>query len=205
MDRAIEHAGKAVELSPDDWAYRLALASCCVVDMRWDEAKQALDTEEGRGTAVYRLLTDAEALVLPEGAVYLRWSSAQFGVMLMGSGQIPNLPQLRLIVYAVPMTFDEVETFYAGIWDGFELLGGPPEGTSGVQYLRFVEGGLAPLEPGVTSEELEEASYANDGFSFMVLENPNPDGEGPVVTAAGDSLPDTFRATCCYLWFTNLR
>ena len=201
LDKAIEHAGKAVELSPDDVAYRSALAVYYVEDMRWDEAKQALDTEEGRGTSAYRLLTDAEALILPEGAVYSREDSDSHGERMMNSGLIHDLPQFRVSVYAIPMTTDDVETFYAGIWDGFELIEGDPS----VQYLRFVEGGLAPLEPGTTSDELGEAAEANDGILFTFIELTGPDGGRPTETPAGHPLPATFGDTSCFLVFANLR
>ena len=205
LGKAIEHASAAVELSPESVDYRSALALYLVEDMRWDEAKQALDTEEGRGTALYSLLTDGEALVFPEGAVYSREDSDAFGEMQLNRGRIPDLPQLRVSVYVVPMAADEVEAFYSQAWDGLELIKNDPSQPGGAQYLRFGDGGLTALDPGASSEELEAASNARDGILFSIMEWADPDGDSLVETSAGHPLPDTFGTTCCYLFFVNQR
>jgi hypothetical protein len=80
-----------------------------------------------------------------------------------------------------------------------------PDRPGGVQYLRFGESGVEPLDPAVGMDAIEEAGVEQDGIGIMLIEMLEPTEDQLRETMAGHILPEGFGPALTYLFFVNQR
>jgi len=182
LEDAVGHLRTAVELAPQNVAYRRTLAVCLVDQGKAGEARTVMSAVTGGENLLLLLLSDVEALPIPDGTLLRAGLDAYvYGVgSLEALGRIgrTDQPRLRLRVYRLSMNAAAVEAFYRSHWPGFRFVPMDDEGEKGsreyVQYLRRTRGGFEPLAggarmPGQPTEGI---------FMMLVDEGEHPEGSG---------------------------
>ena len=164
LDRAISSATRAVELAPDNVAYREAAAVFLVGGQRWTDATAALEPVLGGRHPIALLLRDHEAFPLPPGAVLSPEESERFADLQRTSGTFRTYSDVRTRVYTLQGRVATVEAFYQDRWPGFRLF---PDSKGGVHHQHFRPRGDR-LEPVSRPSQLKDAP--DDGMALVVAE-----------------------------------
>lgn len=190
---AIELAERALALAPHNVLYREALATFLVSDGREADAREVLHNVMGGQHPMYLLLTDLQRIPVPANAIFSPEDSESFAQM---QGIVDNA-SLRLRMYVVPGSADDLERFFAQHWEGFQFVVQSVDGGEGyAQHLIEQNGALVPARPG---SEIDEAPA--EGILMFVMEL----DDVPTETPAGHALPSDLGAPYCFLIIVNLR
>ncbi|MFH1501831.1 MAG: hypothetical protein ABIG03_02160 [Candidatus Eisenbacteria bacterium] len=200
LEGAIEHAGIAVERSPETLQYREALALYLVDAERRDEAVLVMSAEGADESLITKLLADMESVPLPDSALYLKLDSAWFADM--NAGGVENYPPLRVKAFALPMTPLDLESFYGELWDGFALLRKDGSEPGGVQFLAFAENGF---EPASTFERFQDEGAEGHGIVLVVRTVTEPTPDDLRESTAGQPLPEGFGPPLTYMYVIDVR
>lgn len=120
-DVATASARRAVDLEPNNIAYREALATYLLVAQRDNEAAEVLRTVDGGGHPIYRLLVDLKAIPVPPNALFSHAESITFSEQQLARGRIRDYEHVRVRAYIVPGSISELEDFYDDFWPGFKF------------------------------------------------------------------------------------
>jgi len=180
MDLAIKHIRKAVELAPKKASYRETLAVFLADAGKAGEGKAILTPVAGERHPMVALLTDLEAVGVPEGAEFLpRHVVSMFGQAALDELKKDDYLRLRLRTYRLSTTPESIEAFYRGRLPGFKFLvegdkasGKQKEAASGegrvfFQYLRFKDGAWMP---GQKDADIPAPNAPQDGLMVLVVE-----------------------------------
>jgi tetratricopeptide (TPR) repeat protein len=202
LETAIRSARTAVDLSPEEPAYREVLAMLLLEDGRQDEAFDAIRPLR-RGThPIARLLQGWEGVPIPDNAVALAHNAENLAEQQMSRGRFMDYPKLRVRFFMVPSNASDIEAFYSKQWPGFELFPSAPE-TRGAptetaiyhQYLKEKKGALTPA---TTAEKLP--AIPKGGIMLAVTEFHHvPAAARPTSQTGQAATPDVF----CYLVLVN--
>ena len=188
---AIELAERAIALAPDNVPYREALATFLVSDGREADARDVLHNVMGGQHPMYLLLTDLQQIPLPANAIFSPEDSESFAQM---QGIVDNA-SLRVRMYIIPGSADDLERFFAQHWEGFQF--GIQSADDGyAQYLTEQNGALVPAKPGF---KIDEAP--TEGILMFVMEL----DDAPAETGAGHALPSDLGSPYCFLMIVNFR
>jgi tetratricopeptide (TPR) repeat protein len=202
LEAAIRSARTAVDLSPEEPAYREVLAMLLLEDGRQDEAFDAIRTLRRGSHPIARLLQGWEGVPIPDNAVALAHDAENLAEQQMSRGRFMDYPKLRVRFFMVPSNASDIEAFYSKQWPGFELFASAPE-TPGApvetaiyhQYLKEKKGALTPAK---TAEKLP--AIPKGGIMLAVTEFHHVPAAARPKSQAGDSAtPDVF----CYLVLVN--
>lgn len=160
LNRAVFHANRAVESAPNKREYAEALAIYLAHAQRYDDALDVLSEMNAGTNLIYRILLDMQTIPLPELARYLPLDSASFAELQMNRGRYENYPDLRVRMYAAPVSMTVFEQAFQQQWPDFHLYEverfESDEGVEMVmfaQVLRWIEGRLQPA----TTRELSRS------------------------------------------------
>lgn len=188
IDQAIRFARRAVDLAPQDVAYREALAQYLVIHQEPKAAIDVLkDVRQGRHP-LYVLLSDFESIPIPEGAAFDRMFSTALAQTSSANGNIPaDYASVRVRAYVVAIPVAEVAAFYRRHWPAFRLGKGDSFGsdrTSIVQYSFY----LRPSPSGWVVQTRLPKKIPKEGMSFGIAEirNAPPEAIRRLPIAAGD-------------------
>jgi hypothetical protein len=113
------------------------------------------------------LVNDLLDLGLPDGSVYVKELSEYMGQVELAKGRVFDSLDLRVRVYAIPLSFAGLERFFATRWSGFRFLdvsdSEDPDLETGdfTQYLVYRSDGLQPVaERQEIPEQVPEAGLA---------------------------------------------
>ena len=177
LDKAIEHAQHAVELAPAKSAYREALGLYLYDADRYNDAVTVTrELADGRHL-MHRLLTDMEALELPDSASYSLTETRKFISLQESRGRYVGVayPPLRARVYNMLGTASELERFFARRWPDVSLFRVNTEKLEGmtlsqyIQYFHWREDGLDP-----TAKKNQMPQIEGNGLALQVIEVKNP-------------------------------
>lgn len=204
LEKALDSSRAALSLQPENLLYREALALYLVADDKRIEARDLMQQLPGEPHPIFLLLSDLEAMPVPEEAIPAK---AEAGVVVqMMSGHLGDYPQLRVVSYYVPWTASTLEAFFADQIEGFSLFLQQSEeldeGTELRGYVQHLTDSVGGLRPAASPSEASEASES--GLSLTVTEyvNVSPTTrEMMKLRGAPQGLPDAF----CHVLVTNLR
>ena len=180
LDKAIEHAERAVELAPPNREYREALAVFLLDAERYEDAEDAVrDLDDGRHM-IHLLLSDMAALDLPPSTVYSRSLTESLVSLRESRGRYEGIayPGLRARVYVMPGPVSKLVEFLDRRWKGIKLFKLKTEKEDGMelrQYVQFLRRDNGELYPTKRQKELPEDDI--DGLLLSVLELKNPSEE----------------------------
>jgi tetratricopeptide (TPR) repeat protein len=202
LETAIRSARTAVDLSPDEPAYREVLAMLLLEDGRQDEAFDAIRTLRRGSHPIARLLQGWEGVPIPDNAVALAHDAENLAEQQMSRGRFMDYPKLRVRFFMVPSNAADIQAFYGRMWPGFELFPSAPAttGTPGAaalyhQYFKEKKGALTPAS---TAAKLP--GTPKSGIMLAVTEFHHvPPAARPKSQAGQAETPDVF----CYLILVN--
>lgn len=202
LEAAIRSARTAVELSPEEPAYREVLAMLLLEDGKEDEALEAIRPLRRGSHPIARLLQGWEDLPIPENAVELAHDAENLAEQQMSRGNFMDFPKLRVRFFMVPSNAADIQAFYNRQWPGFELFpsstaapGAPAEITVYRQYLKEKNGGLSPAKAGT-----KLPATPKNGIMLAVTEfHRVPPAARPKAGFVQAETPDVF----CYLVLVN--
>lgn len=113
IEQVLFHAGKAVELAPENITYREYYAQALLAVGRQEESMALMKDVAGGNHPIYRLQMDWKLIPLPEGAMIDPMMTMSMIQMLQASEERGNYPNLRVVVFVVPRSAEEVTAFYA--------------------------------------------------------------------------------------------
>lgn len=180
LDKAIEHAQRAVELAPARSDYREALGLYLYAADRYHDAVTVTrELTDGRHL-MHRLLTDMEALELPESATYSPTETQKFISFQESRGRyvVIGYAALRARIYIMLGTASELERFLARRWPDVSLFRVNTEKDEGMtlsQYAQFFHWREDGLNPTAKKNQMPE-NEAN-GLALAVHEIKNPTQE----------------------------
>ncbi len=205
LQEAIEAAEAAVELAPENIAYREALALYLVAARRYPRALDVMRPAEGGRHPIYTLLADMEAVPIPESATFSPEDSESFAEQQLQRERFSDYPMLRVRMYVLPLTADEIETFYAGHYDGFEFsepetqeLGEGAEARVYVALLARANGDRQAIKV----SDIEEIE-TDDAILVSAFELRGMPAEARVATPAGHPIPPNYGDIYSYLFVVN--
>lgn len=184
LDKAISLAGEAVRLAPSNATYREALAILLFDNNQIDSAIATMRSVDNGRHLLFKLLTELKAIPIPDQAVFSAQHTEGFVQMVTESGRIHNYHQLRIRIYDINLTIEEIESFYQHTWPYFEFFEVDPEsiGAPGKrvfgQVLQQHNGVLTPVR---TMQEFLKVvdDDDTDTLGLMLHEIPRPDAEAP--------------------------
>lgn len=198
LDQAVASAREAVQLEPQNDEYREALAVYLVQGQRFTEALEVIRPVDNGRHPFAVLLSDFEALPIPDEALYSPLATESFAQQQVMRGRFDDYAEFRVRVYLVPMTADEVERFYRRHWPDVQLF---ELARTRSQYLRI---GRAGLEPAVSRTDIPQYPADAGGMLLSVVTIEGPD--------ALAELTDRFRLEpielapdACLLYAVNYR
>lgn len=202
LNEAIRFARQAVTAAPDNVAYREALALYLVAGGQMESALAVVrDVQDGHHP-LYLLLADLQAIPIPEHAALDAAQTEQFAQHRIERGRITNYPKLRVRVYAIPTTAEDVESFYRNQWTGFEFFTADSEEKHEqatfrfyTQYLQWQDGVLCPTRG--AAELPSETPTAGIILDLAEVRHP------PAVLR--EQLPIVIEDVVCLLFITNFR
>ncbi len=202
LDKAIEHAQRAVELAPARSDYREALGLYLYAADRYHDAVTVTrELTDGRHL-MHRLLTDMEALELPESATYSPTETQKFISLQESRGRYVDIgyAALRARIYIMPGTASELERFFARRWPDVSLFRMSREKFEGMtlsQYMQFFHWREDGMDPTAKKNQIPEEKTS--GLALSVIEIKNPTQE---ILEKFDIKPvDTF----CQIQLMNFR
>ena len=202
LDKAIEHAQRAVELAPARSDYREALGQYLYAADRFHDAVTVTrELADGRHL-IHLLLTDMEALELPESATYSPTETQKFISLQESRGRYVGIAYapLRVRVYIMPGTASELERVLARRWPDVSLFRMNREKFEGMtlsQYAQFFHWREDGLDPTAKKNQMPENEV--NGLALAVHEIKNPTQE---ILDKFDLKPvDTF----CQIYLMNFR
>ena len=140
-DEAIGLFRRAVELAPGELLYREALARALADQGRPMEGIAVLRASSARNHPMNPLLSDLSQVPIPDDARYLgSHILAMDDMIILGELGREDHLDLRLRVYEIHATAEEVTSFYRRYWPEFRFLTtgtGEDAGQTRAQYLRF--------------------------------------------------------------------
>ena len=180
LDKAIEHAQRAVELAPARSEYREALGLYLYAADRYQEAVTVTRKLADGRHLMHRLLTDMEALELPESATYSPTKTQKFISFQESRGRYAGIAYapLRVRVYIMPGTASELERFLARRWPDVSLFRMSREKFEGMtisQYAQFFHWREDGMDPTAKKNQIPEIGA--NGLALNVVEIKNPTHE----------------------------
>jgi hypothetical protein len=142
LKQAVSSAETAVRLDPKNPEYREALTVFLVNSQRFKEAMEAIRPVKKGRHPFSTLLADFDALPIPDQAAFSPVASETFAEQQLMRGRFEDYADFRVRVYLVPMTADEIESFYRKHWEGFELFDWGPTRS---QFMKIKRKGLQPI------------------------------------------------------------
>ena len=177
LSQAIFHTRRAVELKPSKQLYREALALYLFEAGLNKDAIDVMRVVDGGKHPIYLLLSDLEALPLPETAAFLPVETKRFAEMQMNRGRYENYPYLRVRLYTFSGSATELEAFFRTYWPELKLFEHDREETEeGIvmrmlaQHFRWRRGNL---QPG-TERNVSKSVQNPKGILLMIQEIHNP-------------------------------
>jgi len=113
VEQVLFHAEKAVALAPENIVYREYCAQALLAVGRQEESMALMKNVAGGNHPIYRLQQDWKLIPLPEGAMIDPIMTMSMIQMLQESEERGNYPNLRVAVFVVPRSAEEVQRFYA--------------------------------------------------------------------------------------------
>jgi hypothetical protein len=173
LDQAIRHARRAVQLAPNNMAFRENLAILLVINRQPKEAMEIIRELAAGRHPIYVLLNDFQSIPIPDSAVLAPEELlGDIAMREMASGRIKDYAAVRQRGYLLPMSAADLEAFYRGHWPGFQLflrestaLPGDASVRLYVQHLKMQRGSL---QPAGTKAEIPESP--TDGLVLAVSE-----------------------------------
>lgn len=122
LNLAAQFAKKSVDLDSHNVLYREALALYLVLNQQPDEAIEVMRDVAGGKHPIYLLLSDKRHVPLPERAAYLREETEDRVQDTIDEGWKRDYRALRIFQYVIPMSAQEVESFYRHTWPDFKFF-----------------------------------------------------------------------------------
>ena len=201
LNKAIQFSRIAVQLDPENIAYREALAIYLIDGLQSKEALEVMNANGNEHHPISVLLKDIDAFPLPAGTIFSKEDSASFGEMQMMRGRITDFPQLRVQVFVVPMDTPEIEEFYKQMWAGFKFL---RQGNAGpfAQFMRYEESNLIPAS---NMSQLVEWAGNKNGLLLTLQEVQEATRQQRKETPAGHPLPPSLGENFGVMFYVNHR
>jgi tetratricopeptide (TPR) repeat protein len=180
LDKAIEHAQRAVELASTRSDYRETLGLYLYDAGRYQDAVTVTRELADGPHLIHLLLTDMEALELPESATYSPTRTQALISLQKSRGRFVGIayPQLRLRVYTMPVSASELDRFLAQRWPDVSLFRTNREESEGMttsQYFQSFDWREDGLNPTAQKNQMpEDESF---GLGLFVTEVKNPTQE----------------------------
>jgi hypothetical protein len=198
LKQAVKSAETAVRLEPKNTEYREALTVFLVNSQRFKEAMEAIRPVKKGRHPFYTLLADFDALPIPEQAAFSAFASESFAEQQVMRGRFEDYSDFRVRVYLVPMTADEVESFYREHWESFELL---EFGATRAQFLKIKRKGLQPVRK---KSDFPDSPTKAKGILLTVAEIKGPE-ELERLTEMYRLKPIDPASNACLLYTVNYR
>jgi ankyrin repeat protein/cytochrome c-type biogenesis protein CcmH/NrfG len=197
IEGAIAMSRRAVELKPDNVAYREALALYLLATQQLKEAMEVLANVADGLHPIYLLLKDMEAVPIPENAIFSPEDSHTMAELFIQA----KYGNLRVRCYVLPMSATEVEAFYADHWEMFELfpIDADRPGYFGT-HLKEKDGTLTPATRAPEPDEALEGGIGLGVFEFSGVQS--ADG---LKSPFGHPLPTDLGDVYCFLTILNYR
>jgi len=198
LKQAVSSAETAVRLEPKSTEYREALTVFLVNSQRFKDAMEAIRPVKKGRHPFYTLLADFDALPIPEQAAFSPLASESFAEQQVMRGRFEGYAEFRVRVYLVPMTADQIESFYRKHWKKFELfdLGG-----SRSQFLKIKRKGLQPI---TKESDFPDSPAKAKGILLSVAEVESPEALKEL-TARFRLKPIDPATEACLLYTVNYR
>jgi tetratricopeptide (TPR) repeat protein len=175
LQEAIRNTRRAVELAPDNAAYREALALCLIMDGKDDDAAEAMRSVTGGRHILSLLLADRKAVPIPEGAILDADESASLAAMSMAEGPVHDYPMLRAQVYILRAPASEVVAVYRKRWPDFQFFENHEEKSEEEEthvFGQVLRGPSGALRPAASKREVPkyEEGIVTQGVTLMLME-----------------------------------
>ncbi len=163
----LSNAERAVDLDPQEPRYRELLAIARAEQGDLAGAADAVRELDGGKNLVYLLLTDFQAVPVPDDRIPLPRAKSTF-VEMYGQAGLGGYANLRVRAFAVAGGKERVEDFYRAVWPDFTLFL-QNEDESSKTYAQFLRATRAGFTPATTSAAVE-ADMPDDGIMLLVME-----------------------------------
>ena len=175
LHEAVRSSRRAVELSPENVAYREALAQYLVSDGKHDDPAEVMRAVANGEHPISLLLADRKAVPIPEGAVFLAEGREGFAEMQMERGRIHDYPMLRVRQYVIQTPAFEVTAFYRQRWPGFQFFEMGTEKEKEMEtriYGQVLSGPSNALQPARSKRDVgkDKDEYGPEGPTLMLSE-----------------------------------
>ena len=202
LEKAIEYARKAVETDQSNQWYRHTLATYLYNAGEQKAALEVIDIPEMASYPVTVLLKDLEAFPLPFGSILSQEDTDSYIELMVRQKSLKNFENLRVRVYVVPLSVDEMNNFYRSKWPNFEFFNRGKDNLYG-QYMLVHGDGIRPSAH--IGEARAWASQQLGSLMLSVEEINNATEEQRRRTPAGHELPANLGETFSYLYIVNDR
>jgi hypothetical protein len=198
LKQAVSSAETAVRLEPKNDEYREALTVFLVNSQRFKEAMEAIRPVKKGRHPFCTLLADFDALPIPQEAAFSPLASESFAEQQLMRGRFEDYAEFRVRVYLVPMTGDEIESFFREHWERFELF---DMGSTRAQFLKIKKKGLQPI---TKESDFPDSPTKAKGILLNVAEIDGPEALKEL-TARFRLKPIDPEAEACLLYAVNYR
>jgi tetratricopeptide (TPR) repeat protein len=174
LDQAINFARRALELEPENVAYREALTLYLIAAMKPDEAMTVMQEVNGGRHPIYLLLADLKDLPIHGDAIFLPEASEGLAQTHLESGAIRDYPYLRVRAYGLQASAAELEAFYRNHWPGFQLFEVKTEKVNSGsmrQLVQFLQNNKGLLQPVTKKNKIPQ--FPKTGLLLIVVEFQN--------------------------------
>lgn len=203
LQKAIQFAEQAVNFDQKNTGYRQTLATYHMTAGNRKAALEVLSIPEMANNPITLLLKDMEALPLPYGTIFSQEDTDSYIELLASQKIIKNYPMFRVRAYVVPLTVEELTTFFRVKWPGFNFF---KQGNRNDMFAQFMLLHGAGLRPSANLVEARAwASQKLGGIALSVQEIKNATEAQRAETLAGHPLPSNLGKNYSYLFYTNHR
>lgn len=113
IEKVVLHAGKAVELAPDNLVCREYYAQVLLATGRAEESMDLMKNVSGGNHPIYRLQKDWQLIPFPESAIVDPIMTMSLIRMYMASEERGIYPTLRMAAFFLPESAEEVVAFFS--------------------------------------------------------------------------------------------
>lgn len=202
LQKAIQFAKQAVKHDEKNSWYRQTLAIYLVTAGERKSALEVLDTPDMENNAVTILLRDMENFPLPYGTIFSQQDTDSYIELLAEQKSLKNYPTLRVRVYIVPLSVEEMTRFYRTKWPNFTFFG---QGRSDL-FAQYMLPRGDELRPSAHIGEARAwASQQMGSIILSVQEVKNASDAQRIETPSGFKLPSNLGENFSYLFYANDR
>jgi streptogramin lyase/tetratricopeptide (TPR) repeat protein len=120
--KAVEYLGKAVEYNPENADFRKTLGTYYALNRLYEDARVHTKHVDNGNLPLYQLLRDIKTIPVPRDAVFLPQESLRMISVMKEKGMFYNYYNLRVHIYALPMSAVATGLFYEERLAKFEFF-----------------------------------------------------------------------------------